>query len=93
MGPMHLECSLNRKEAYIVLVVFLPQIVLLSCKVISRLPFQIHEKPHIVPHIVVLLDMYLEVDIESIELLAIDVTNKTPVLSVMLYFLVGSSES
>ena len=44
------------------------------------------------PHIVVLLDMYLEVDIESIELLAVDVANKTSIFGIVLDFLVGGSQ-
>ena len=64
----------------------------MSCKLISRLPFQIHEKPYIVPHIVVLLDMHLEINIESIELLAVDVANKASVFGVVLDFLVGGSQ-
>ena len=85
---MHLECSFDGEEADVVLVIFLPQVLLLACEIISWFPLQVHQEPHIVPHIMVLLDMHLEVDIQSIEVLSVYITNKASIFSVMMDFLV-----
>ena len=89
---MELKRPLDREECDIIRVIHVPNIRFLACEIISIFPFQIHQKPHIMPHVVILFNMAIKIDIKPIELFSVDITNKASVLRIFIYFFLFSSQ-